>query len=263
MISRSFFRLSLVATGLLGTSLAALAQQPAASPPAAATPPAAAAPATPFYKTERERIGYAIGANVGKGMKEQGVDADPAALAAAVTDAMNGSPLKMTDSEMQATLTALQEGIQKRQMEKTKVAGDANKKEGDAFLAANKTKDGVKTTASGLQYKVVKEGTGASPKATDTVSVNYRGTLVPKAGEKEGKEFDSSLKGNAGKPVSFPVNRVIPGWTEAVQLMKVGSKYQLFIPANLAYGERGAGTDIGPNSTLIFDVELVGIEAPK
>src|SRR5882757_10081981 len=165
MISRSFFRLSVVATGLLGTSLtvfaqqpAAPAQKPAASPPAAGAPasPAAAAPATSFYKTERERIGYAIGANVGRGMKEQGVDADPAALAAAVTDSMSGAPLKMTDSEMQATLTALQEGIQKKQMEKAKVAGDANKKEGDAFLEANKTKEGVKTTASGLQYKVIK-----------------------------------------------------------------------------------------------------------
>ncbi len=256
MTSRSLSRLTLVATGLLGTSLTALAQAPAA-PAAPATSPAAAAPATPFYKTERERVGYAIGANVGRGMKEQGVDADPAALAAAVTDSLSGAPLKMTDAEMQATLTALQEGIQKKQMEKSKVAGDANKKEGDAFLAANKSKDGVKTTASGLQYKVIKEGTGASPKATDTVSVNYRGTLV------NGKEFDSSVKGNGGKPVSFPVNRVIPGWTEAVQLMKVGSKYQLFIPPNLAYGERGAGADIGPNATLIFDVELVGIEGQK
>ena len=252
MTSRSLFRLSVVATGLLGTSLAAFAQAPAT--PAA---PAAAAPATPFYKTERERVGYAIGANVGRGMKEQGVDADPAALAAAVSDAMTGAPLKMTDAEMQSTLTALQEGVQKKQMEKSKVAGDANKKEGDAFLAANKAKDGVKTTASGLQYKVIKEGTGASPKATDTVSVNYRGTLV------SGKEFDSSLKGNGGKPVSFPVNRVIPGWTEAFQLMKVGSKYQLFIPPNLAYGDRGAGADIGPNATLVFDVELVGIEGAK
>jgi FKBP-type peptidyl-prolyl cis-trans isomerase FklB len=253
MTSRSLFHLSVVATGLLGTSLAALAQAPAAP----ATPPAAAAPATPFYKTERERVGYAIGANVGRGMKEQGVDADPAALAAAISDSINGTPLKMSDAEMQATLTALQEGLQKKQMEKSKVAGDANKKDGDTFLAANKTKDGVKTTASGLQYKVVKEGTGATPKATDVVSVNYRGTLIT------GKEFDSSLKGNAGKPVSFPVNKVIPGWTEAVQLMKVGSKYQLFIPPNLAYGERGAGTDIGPNATLIFDVELVGIDGQK
>src|SRR5262249_49711683 len=131
------------------------------------------------------------------------------------------------------------------------------KKEGDAFLAANKTKDGVKTTASGLQYKLVKEGSGPMPKATDTVSVHYTGRLV------SGKEFDSSVKGNDGKPVSFPLNRVIPGWTEAIQLMKVGSKYQFFIPPNLAYGDRGAGTDIGPGATLIFDVELVGIEGKK
>ncbi len=260
MTSRSLFRLSVVATGLLGASVAALAQAPTApaQKPAAAPAPAAAAPAAAsFYKTERERIGYAIGANVGRGLKETGVDVDPAALAAAVTDALSGSPAKMTDAEMASTLNALQEGLQKKQMEKTKATSDSNKKEGDAFLAANKTKEGVKTTASGLQYKVVKEGTGPTPKATDTVSVNYTGRLV------NGKEFDSSLKGNGGKPVSFPVDKVIPGWTEAVQLMKVGSKYQLFIPSNLAYGERTPSPDIGPNSTLIFDVELVSIDGKK
>jgi FKBP-type peptidyl-prolyl cis-trans isomerase len=257
MTSRFLFRLSVVATGLLGASVAALAQSPAAPAQKPAASPAPAPAAAPFYKTERERIGYSIGANVGRGLKETGVDADPAALAAAVTDALTGAPTKMTDAEMASTLNALQEGLQKKQMEKTKAAGDANKKEGDAFLAANKTKEGVKTTASGLQYKVVKEGTGPTPKATDTVSVNYTGRLV------NGKEFDSSLKGNGGKPVSFPVDKVIPGWTEAVQLMKVGSKYQLFIPSNLAYGERTPSPDIGPNSTLVFDVELVGIEGKK
>jgi FKBP-type peptidyl-prolyl cis-trans isomerase len=256
MTSRSLFHLSVVATGLLGTSLAALAQAPAApaTTPAAAAP--AAAPATPFYKTERERVGYAIGANVGRGMKEQGVDADPAALAAAITDSINGMPLKMSDAEMQATLTALTENLKKKQMEKAKTTGDVNKKAGEAFLAANKTKDGVKTTASGLQYKVIKEGTGATPKAADTVSVNYRGTFT------NGEEFDSSLKGNGGKPVQFPLTGIIRGWTEGIQLMKVGSKYQLFVPAELAYGESGYRS-IEPNTTLVFDVELVGIEAKK
>ena len=138
-----------------------------------------------------------------------------------------------------------------------KATGEINKREGEAFLTANKTKDGVKTTATGLQYKVLKEGTGPSPKATDTVSVHYKGTLI------NGKEFDSSMKGNNGQPVKFPVDRVIPGWTEAVQLMKVGSKYQLFIPSDLAYRENGAGADIGPNATLVFEVELVGIEGQK
>jgi FKBP-type peptidyl-prolyl cis-trans isomerase len=257
MTSRSLFHLSVVATGLLGTSLAALAQAPAApaSSPAAAAP-AAAAPATPFYKTERERVGYAIGANVGRGLKEQGVDADPAALAAAIADSISGAPLKMTDAEMQATLTALTENLKKKQMEKAKTTGDANKKAGDAFLAANKTKEGVKTTASGLQYKILKEGTGATPKATDTVSVNYRGTFV------NGEEFDSSLKGNGGKPVQFPLSGIIKGWTEGIQLMKVGGKYQFFVPANLAYGETGFRT-IEPNTTLVFDVELVGIDGQK
>ena len=126
---------------------------------------------------------------------------------------------------------------------------------GEKFLAENKKKDGVKTTASGLQYKVLKEGSGAAPKETDTVVTNYRGTLI------DGTEFDSSYK--RGQPAVFPVNRVIKGWTEALQLMKPGSKYQLFIPASLAYGERGAGQEIGPNSTLIFEVELISIKSAE
>jgi FKBP-type peptidyl-prolyl cis-trans isomerase FklB len=133
--------------------------------------------------------------------------------------------------------------------QKQKQVGDQNKTEGTKFLEDNKKKDGVKTTASGLQYKVLKEGTGAQPKKTDTVTVNYRGTLL------SGTEFDSSYK--RGQPASFPVNGVIPGWTEALQLMKVGSKYQLFVPSSLAYGERAVGPDIGANSTLIFEVELL------
>ncbi|MGH9569716.1 MAG: FKBP-type peptidyl-prolyl cis-trans isomerase, partial [Candidatus Angelobacter sp.] len=131
----------------------------------------------------------------------------------------------------------------------------ANKKEGEAFLAANKTKEGVITTPSGLQYKVLKQGTGPKPTTTDKVVCNYKGTLI------NGKEFDSSYK--RGEPATFPVNGVIKGWTEALQLMPVGSKYQLFIPADLAYGERGAGADIGPDATLIFEVELLSIEGKK
>jgi FKBP-type peptidyl-prolyl cis-trans isomerase FklB len=128
-----------------------------------------------------------------------------------------------------------------------------NKAEGEKFLADNKKKEGIKTTASGLQYKVIKDGTGKTPKATDTVSTHYRGTLI------SGKEFDSSYK--RGEPAEFPVNGVIKGWTEALQLMKEGAKWQLFIPSELAYGERGAGQDIGPNSTLIFDIELLSVKA--
>ena len=262
MTSRSFIRFPLLASGLLGIAALAQAQPPAApktspAPAAAATPAAPAVTPAPFYKTDREKIGYSIGANMGKGLKEQGVEVDPQAVAAAVTDAMSGAPLKMSDREMQETLSAVQASIQNKQASKMKTAGEANKREGEAFLVANKTKDGVKTTASGLQYKVLKEGTGPSPKSSDTVSVHYKGTLI------NGKEFDSSMKGNSGQPVKFPVDRVIPGWTEAVQLMKVGSKYQLFIPSDLAYRENGAGADIGPNATLIFEVELLGIEGQK
>ena len=258
MTSRFLFCLSTLASGLFGACVAVHAQAPAAPAASPAVPAAPTTPAAPSaFKSDRERIGYAIGANVGRGMKEQGVDADPAALAAAVADVLTGAPMKMSDAEMQTTLTALQESLQKKQTEKAKALADVNKKAGESFLAANKAKEGVKTTASGLQYKVVKEGTGPTPKATDTVSVHYSGRFV------DGKEFDSSVKGNEGKPVSFPLNRVIPGWTEGIQLMKVGSKYQFFVPSNLAYGDTGRGPVIEPGATLLFDVELVGIEGKK
>ena len=259
MTSRSILRLPLFAFGLLGIAALAPAQEKPAAPVAtpAASPAATAAPAS-FYKTNREKSGYAIGAKVGRDLttlKEQGVDADPQTIITAVTDALTGSPLKMSEREIQDTLTAIQTENQNKQMAKMKTTGEANKKEGEAFLATNKTKEGVKTTASGLQYKVIKEGTGATPKSTDTVSAHYRGTLI------NGKEFDSSYKRN--EPLKFPVTRVIPGWTEAIQLMKVGSKYQLFVPSDLAYRENGAGPEIGPNTTLIFEVELLGIEGQK
>jgi FKBP-type peptidyl-prolyl cis-trans isomerase FklB len=142
--------------------------------------------------------------------------------------------------------------MREKQQAKMQVAGDANKKEGEAFLADNKSKEGVVALPSGLQYKVLKEGNGPKPTATDSVVCNYRGTLI------NGTEFDSSTK--HGGPATFPVNGVIKGWTEALQLMPVGSKWQLFVPSDLAYAERGAGADIGPNATLIFEVELVSIQ---
>lgn len=157
----------------------------------------------------------------------------------------------MTENEVKEVMTAFQKGLAAKQAEKMKVIGEKNSKEGETFLAENKKKEGVKTTASGLQYKVITPGKGPMPKDTDTVSVNYRGTLI------DGTEFDSSYK--RGEAVSFPVNGVIKGWTEALQMMKVGSKWQLFIPSNLAYGDRGAGGQIGPNATLIFEVELLSI----
>jgi FKBP-type peptidyl-prolyl cis-trans isomerase FklB len=158
----------------------------------------------------------------------------------------------MTDEEVKAAMAGLKAAAQKNQEAKMAQAGDANKKEGDAFLAANKAKDGVVTLPSGLQYKILTAGTGAKPTAADTVICNYKGTLI------NGKEFDASSK--HGGPATFPVSGVIKGWTEALQLMPVGSKWQLFIPPDLAYGQRGAGGDIGPGATLIFEVELVSIK---
>ena len=193
--------------------------------------------------------------NVGTNLKKQSVEVDPAIVVKGIQDATAGNKPLLTDDETRAVLMQLQEEVRQKQAAKAQSEGSANKTEGEAFLAANKTKEGVMTTPSGLQYKILKAGTGPKPTATDTVVCNYRGTLI------NGTEFDSSYK--RGQPLTFPVNGVIKGWTEALQLMPVGSKWQLFIPAQLAYGERGAGADIGPNATLIFEVELVSIQAAK
>ena len=207
------------------------------------------APSTP-----KDKISYSIGNDIGSSFTKMGIEINHSVLAKGISDAVSGAKPALTKEEMQKTLQDFQAEMQAKAMEKQKAAGDKNKGEGEAFLAANKSKDGVKATASGLQYKVITEGKGPKPKATDTVKVNYRGTLV------DGTEFDSSYK--RGEPVTFPVNGVIPGWTEALQLMPVGSKYQLFIPAGLAYGEQGP-PGIGANATLIFEVELLSIEKPE
>jgi FKBP-type peptidyl-prolyl cis-trans isomerase FklB len=225
---------------------------PAAKPiPAAKTPPEAASGAS-VLKTQKEKASYAVGMNFGMSLKKQSVDVDPAILERGLKDALAGNKSLLSDGDAQAALTQLQGEVQKNMEAKMQQLGVANKKEGDAFLAANKTKDGVMTLPSGLQYKVLKQGTGPKPTPSDTVVCNYRGTLI------DGTEFDSSFK--HGQPASFPVGQVIKGWTEALQLMPVGSKYQLFVPAALAYGDRGAGPDIGPNATLIFEVELLSIK---
>jgi FKBP-type peptidyl-prolyl cis-trans isomerase FklB len=205
-------------------------------------------------KTQKDKISYAIGLDVGNGLKKNEVDVDPDIVAKAIKDVMSGNKPLMTEQEVKTAIMDLQKDLQARQQERAKVLGEKNKKEGEAFLAKNKTKDGVKTLPSGLQYKVVTEGKGKSPKASDTVTVQYRGTLI------DGTEFDSSYK--RGQPATFPVGGVIKGWTEALQLMKEGSKWQLVIPADLAYGEGGTqGGPIGPNAVLIFEVELVSIKA--
>ena len=203
-------------------------------------------------KTQKDKVSYALGMNLGTNLQKQSVEVDPAIVLRGMKDALAGGKMLQTEDEARAALTQLQTEVRNKQQEKMKVAGEANRKEGVEFLAANKSKEGVVTLASGLQYKILTEGTGPKPAASDTVVCNYRGTLT------SGAEFDSSYK--RGQPASFPVTGVIKGWTEALQLMPVGSKWQLFVPAELGYGDRGAGADIGPGATLIFEVELLSIQ---
>lgn len=203
---------------------------------------------TAGLSTAQQKLGYTIGYQIGQSFKQQGLDIDPDAVAMAIKDALTGVPQKLTQEDMQTVVQAQQEHL----VQKNSVQGDANKSAGEAFLAANKTKEGVVTLPSGVQYKVITKGTGAKPKTTDTIAAHYRGTLI------DGKEFDSSYK--RGEPATFPVGGVIKGWQEILPMMEVGSKWQVFIPAEHAYGETGAGADIGPNSALIFDVELVSIK---
>ncbi len=217
--------------------------------------PQAGAAEKAALKTQKDKNSYAIGIDIGGSLKKQPFEVDAALVAKGLKDALSGGKTLMTDQEVKETLMALQQEIMAKQQARMKEAGEKNKKEGEAFLAENKTKEGVKALPSGLQYKVITEGKGKKPAATDTVSVHYRGTLI------DGTEFDSSFKRN--QPATFPVNGVIKGWTEALQLMKEGSKWQLFIPSDLAYGERGAGAVIGPNAVLIFEVELLSIKSEK
>ena len=205
------------------------------------------------FKDDKEKASYALGLNLANGWKRNDVDLDVDAVARAMKDVFSGAPQKLSDEEIRATLTTYQQTIAAKQQEKRKALGEKNKKEGEAFLAENKTKPGVKTLPNGLQYKVMKEGAGETPKATDTVTVNYRGTLI------DGTVFDQSP---TNQPATFPVNGLIAGWTEALQLMKAGSKWQLFIPSELAYKESGSGQKIGPNAALIFEVELVSTKPP-
>ena len=203
-------------------------------------------------ETQKDKASYAIGLNVGKNLHRDSVDVDPKIVLQGLEDALAGGKTLLTDDEAKAALMTLQEDVRQKQEEKRQALIQTNKEQGDAFLAANGKKEGVVTLPSGLQYKILTAGTGPKPTASDSVVCNYRGTLL------DNTEFDSSYK--RGQPATFAVSQVIKGWTEALQLMPVGSKWQLFIPPDLAYGERAQGSDIGPNSTLIFEVELLSIQ---
>ena len=204
--------------------------------------------------SQKKKVSYAIGLDIGKNFKERALDVDLDILIQGLRDAQgNGQPL-LNNEEVQKVMTQFQQDMMKAEQEKRTGQAQANKAKEETFLKENAKKPGIKVTASGLQYLVITDGSGPQPKDTDTVKVHYRGTLL------DGSEFDSSYKRN--QPAVFPLNGVIKGWTEALQLMKVGSKWQVFLPAGLAYGENGAGQVIGPNATLIFDVELLGIEKP-
>jgi FKBP-type peptidyl-prolyl cis-trans isomerase FklB len=243
---------SLAALLLLAATTAARAdQQPGAQQPAAKPAPAQAAPGDKPQSLE-DKASYIIGFNLGSNLKQQEIPVSADLIVKGLRDGLGGAQGLLTDEEIQAAMTEFQQKMMAQQQAKMQAVGEKNKKEADEFLAANKTKQGVVTTASGLQYQILQEGTGANPKPTDQVTVHYKGTLL------DGKVFDSSYERN--EPATFTVGQVIPGWVEALQLMKVGSKAKLFIPPALAYGESGAGQDIGPNSLLVFEVELLKTE---
>jgi FKBP-type peptidyl-prolyl cis-trans isomerase FklB len=200
-------------------------------------------------KSLTDSVSYAIGFDFGRNLKQQEVDLNADIVAQAIKDAKDSSIHVLTEEQIKTVMTSFQKQVQSKQEEKMKTLGEKNKNDGAKFLAENKSKPGVISLPSGLQYKVEKMGAGAKPKENQMVVLNYRGTLI------DGTEFDNSYK--RGEPAMFPVKGIIPGFTEALQLMPIGSKWQLFIPSNLAYGERAAGPQIAPNATLIFEVELL------
>jgi len=226
------------------------ADKPAGQPEAAKAP--ASQPGGDAFMSDSERAGYSWGMMLAASLKKADVRLDVDMIAQAMKDVLAGKKTLLSEQEAQQVLTELQlrtrEELQKKQAE----LAEKNKAEGQKFLEENKAKEGVKTTLSGLQYKVIRSGSGACPKASDKVTVHYKGTLL------DGTQFDSSI--DRGEPQTFEVNKVIRGWAEAMQLMKVGDKWQLFIPSDLAYGPRGNMRNIPPNATLIFEVELLGIE---
>jgi FKBP-type peptidyl-prolyl cis-trans isomerase FklB len=202
--------------------------------------------------TTKEKVSYCIGLETGKNLKQQFMDMDFKFLLDGFHDAINEANPKLQKDEIQSILTTLRQQIESQQKEFIGKLALENKKAGETFLEQNKTKPGIKTTASGLQYRIIETGTGATPSLLDVVTVHYKGTFI------DGKVFDSSIA--RGTPNTFPVNRVIPGWSEVLQLMKVGDKWEVFIPSYLAYGEIGFGNDIPPNSVLVFEMQLIKIE---
>lgn len=197
--------------------------------------------------TFQEKVSYIIGRDMATNLKKQGIDIEAASFTQGLNDVLEGKPSSLSQAEVQQAMTQLQQEMSQKQG----ASSTENQKAGEAFLAENKNKEGVETLPSGLQYQILKEGTGKSPSASDQVTTHYHGTLI------DGTVFDSSYE--RGQPATFPVNGVIAGWTEALQKMKEGAKWRLFIPSDLAYGSQGAGDVIGPNSTLIFDVELISV----
>jgi len=229
---------------------------PASPPPGVAAGPSPEQPAMagehPVLATQQNKISYAMGVDIARNFKRMQVDFDADLMVKGLKDELAGSKLLLSDLEIRAIMTTFQSELRRKQVMATRVAGLENKQAGDAFLAANKTKEGVVTLASGLQYRILAKGDGKIPTDADTVEVRYRGRLI------DGTEFDRSDP--SGKPASFQVTGVVAGWKEALKLMPAGSKWEVVVPSSLAYGPRGAGRDIGPNSTLVFELELVSVK---
>jgi FKBP-type peptidyl-prolyl cis-trans isomerase len=252
-----------ISMALASAGLAFAEEKPAATRPAAAAPAGApgaqAAPAVDTkaldakFKSEKEKYSYMVGMDVARSLGQIKEEIDVATVVQALQASLKGEKTTLTDAEAMAVRQDFMHKLQGKQAAKQKEDAEKNEKEGEAFLAKNKDKAGVKVTASGLQYEVIKQGTGPKPKATDVVKVDYTGTKI------DGTKFDSSV--DRGQPATFALNQVVPGWTEGLQLMPTGSQYKFYVPAKLAYGERGPGP-IGPNATLIFDVKLISIEPP-
>ncbi|KTD06791.1 FKBP-type peptidyl-prolyl cis-trans isomerase [Legionella jamestowniensis] len=244
-------KMRLVAAAVIGLTMSTAIVAADASTPATTTTPATSAPATSL-NSDMDKLSYSIGADLGKNFKKQGIDINPAAMAKGLQDGMTGGQLLLTEQQMKDVLNKFQKDLMAKRNAEFNKKAEENKAKGEAFLNQNKAKDGVVTLPSGLQYKVLQKGDGAKPAKEDTVTVEYTGKLV------DGQVFDSTER--TGKPATFKVSQVIPGWTEALQLMPAGSTWEVYVPADLAYGPRSVGGPIGPNETLIFKIHLISVK---